>query len=508
MLKFALMDVLLVTSVLLIWAAMLRSVKGTQKEKYKQMENTAVSATADIMNVTVETAVSIAKSIYTNDDIYKFLNKEYVSASEYYSAYYPIQSNTALNIADTNIIRNCVIYTSNSTVLTGGNIRKLSDSKDEFWYRYFVKTKKPTVLCIDPDKNDIILVRKLDYQNLKTGESYICMFLEPSVISSFADDFGFDGELYIMSGGSLIYSSDKEAASADDIVIGSDFECIQRNYYTTEIEFYSCSAKKDFKDFISANVPVLIFLLTVTFIAVAAGIAMAMNIKRRIRAALREYDSTGSMKSLSDAANGRDELGQLLGKCGSMSERIEATDSEFRQHNDSLVRKSDEYDSLFETAMRLDAELAVAEAMPELRAKRTEEFFPLSFEADLIKKTALKFGGTYVGKIPYTDMKVPAYALMLIARDAFEKLGADSVEITVSDDRAEIRFDGENAPKSTDVLKLSAIFEDDSVSGEYTFDRNYRFNPYLRLRHCLGSSAELDISGRNKLRLVIIIRRD
>ena len=508
MLKFLFMDVLLAAAVLLMWVAMVRTIRNTQREKYKQMENTAVSATADIMNVTVETAVSIAKSIYTNENIYSFLNTEYASASEYYSVYYPLQQTTALNIADTNIIKSCIIYTSNSTVLTGGNIRKLSDFKDAYWYKYFVKTKKPTVLCIDPETSDIILVRKLDYQNLKTGESYICMYLEPTVISDFADDFGFDGELYIMSGGDLIYSSNKDASAAEDIVIGADFECIQRNYYTTEMEFYSCSNKKGLKDLVSENAPVLILLLTVTVAAVVAAVAMAVNMKYRIRRAIGEYDSTGSMKSLSGAGNGRDELGQLLDKCGAMSEKLETTGSESKLHNDTLVRRNDEYDSLFSTAMKLDAELVVAERLPDLMSYNSEEYFPLAFEAELLKKTALKFGGSYSGVVPDTDMKVPAYSLVLIAGDAFRELGADSVELKVTDEKVEIRFGGEKTPKSTDVLKLSAIFEEESVSGEYKFDRSYRFNPYIRLRHCLGSRAELTINGKNKLELVIVLRRE
>ena len=507
-LKFLFMDLMLVAAVLLVWAAMVRTIRNTQREKYKQMENTAVSATADIMNVTVETAVSIAKSIYTNENIYNFLNTEYASASEYYSVYYPLQQNTALNIADTNIIKSCTIYTSNSTVLTGGNIKKLSEFKDAYWYKYFIKTKKPTVLCVDPDTGDILLVRKLDYQNLKTGESYICMTLEPKVLSDFADDFGFDGELYVMSGGDLIYSNDEEASSAEDIVIGADFECAQRNYYTTEMEFYSCSNKKGLKDFVSENVPVLACLLVVTVSAVVAAAAMSRNMKRRIRTAIGEYDSTGSMKSLSDSGNGRDELGKLLDKCGEMSDKLETTGSESRLHNDFLVRKSDEYDELFATAMKLDAELVVAERLPYLMSYNSQEYFPLAFEADLLKKTALKFGGSYIGTVPETDMKVPAYSLVLIAGDVFRELGADSLELKVIDDRVEIRFRGEKTPSSTDVLKLSAIFEEESVSGEYKFDRSYRFNPYIRLRHCLGSRAELSVNGKNQLELVITLKKE
>ena len=502
------MDLLLLASVLLIWVALVRSIQANQKEKYRQMENTAISATADIMNVTVETAVSIAKSIYTNSNIYSFLNTEYETTSEYFSVYYPLQENTALNITNTNIIKSCAIYTSNSSVIEVKNIKKLSDAKDSYWYQYFTKTKKPTVMCVDPDTGDLVLVRRLDYQALKTGESYICMHIEPSVLNNFADDVGFDGELYVMSGGYLIYSSDKKASSADDVVIGSDFQCIQRNYYTTEIEFYSRSAKKGFKEFVTENLIILIILIAVTIAALIIGLVIAINMKRRIRRALNEFETTGSMKSLSEKNNGKDEIGLILTACGSMSEKLEVAGSEFKQHSDSLVRKSSEYDSLFATAMRLDAEILVSETMPELVSLDNEEYYSLSQESELLKKVTLKYGGTFKGSVSDSDLKVPAYSLVLIANDAFRELGAERVTISSSGDIAEIKFEGKSAPKSTDILKLSAIFEDDVVSSEYSFDRSYRFNPYLRLRHCLGKYSELEINGKNKLIFIIRIRNN
>jgi len=506
-LKFVLMDVLLICAVMLIWIAMVRSVNRTQGEKYKEMEHNAVSASANIINMSVETSVSIAKSIYTNENIYNFLNTEYATQSEYYSVYYPLQQSTALNIADTNIIRECVIYTSNPTVLTGGNIRKLDGAKDQYWYKYFVRTKKPTVLCIDPDTNDMILVRKLDYQNLKTGESYVCMYLEPSVLSNFADDYGFDGELYVMCGGNLLYSSDKDISSAEGISISPDFECLQRNYYTSEIDFYSCASKKGLRDFLLANKTVLIFLLIVTLMAIMCGLALAVNINRRIKAVLREYEDTGSALAFSDKKNGGDEIGRILDVCGALSEKIEEAGSEFRQHSDSLDRKSSEYDSLFTTAMRLDAELAVADELSDIRSMNLGDQFPLTLEAELVKKTAENLGGTYVGNVAGSDMYVPAYSLVLITADVFRHMDADSVSVSYTDGTAEIVFEGVKAPKSTDVIKLSAIFEEDCVSGDYSFGRYQRFNPYLRLRHCLGEKTDISISSRNKLRFVITIKK-
>ena len=155
--------------------------------------------------------------------------------------------------------------------------------------------KKPTILCIDPATKKLILVRKLDYQELKTGDSYLCLYLNQNVLTKFADDLGFDGELYVMSGGDLLYSSDKKVKAADDININQDFECIKRNYYTVDIEFYSCASKDTLWDFIKLNKSVLITLIVIVTAALIAGLLMALNIRRRIKPALAEYETNGSV---------------------------------------------------------------------------------------------------------------------------------------------------------------------------------------------------------------------
>ena len=58
-----------VLAVLLVWAAMLNTISKTQKSKYGQMEQTAVTVSEQIVNMTVENAVSIAKNIYTDESI-------------------------------------------------------------------------------------------------------------------------------------------------------------------------------------------------------------------------------------------------------------------------------------------------------------------------------------------------------------------------------------------------------------------------------------------------------
>ncbi len=505
LLKFVLLDLMLILAILTVWVAMLRTISVTQKEKYKEMENTVITAAEQITNMSVESAVSIAKNLYTNDAIYSFLNTSYASPSAYYEAYYPLQKNTALNTADTNIVRECIIYTENPTISNGGSLQKLDSARNEYWYKSFQSMNKPTILCFDTEKNTFILVRKLDYLNLETGESYLCLTLNPNILQQFADNLGFDGQLYVMSNSNLIYSSDKSVDSIENIVIGPDFSGRTRNYYTSDIEFYSCANKKGIKDFLAVNKDLMVCLGVVIATILFFNHIISFSIIKRITPAVNEFRVTGSMISLRDKNNGKDEVGRLLDVCSDMSERMLLKGSEYQISSDTLVRKESDYDELFTKAMRIDAELAIMSGMPEIHSSLNDEYFFLSEEAGLIKQTAEKYGAAFACDDMGSDWKVPAYAFALIAADAFTNFKCEAVGIYVHSPKAAVVFMGRYIPNQAELLKLRAIFEDVSVSKEYAFDRNYRYNPYLRLKHCMGASVNIEINEKNKFRLAFIL---
>lgn len=508
--KSSILVVLMLLSVMTIWWSMVRTISLTQKEKYKQMEYTVVTGSEQIVNLSVESAVSIAKNIYTNEAIYDFLNEKYSSSAEYYAAYYPLQRNTALNIAETNIVKSCTIYTQNPTVLTGGSIKKLESAENDYWYKYFKEINKSTVICIDQSKNAMILVRKLDYFSLDTGDSYLCLEMNAKVISEFADNLDFDGELYIVSGSYVLYSSDRNVSSSEMIDINQDFECLTRNYYTMDIEFYSCSHKRGFGDFIAINKQLMILLVGIVILSVFTGRLLSMGIKRRVKAAMAEYKAIGIIQHTRKGKNGKDEIGMLMDICCEMSEKLQLQGTESRQRSDSLIRRESDYASLFSTAMRLDAELAFTEKYPDIRLEDiSDEFIPLSKEAELIEKIAEKFGGKFSAS-PVSDgnWMVPAYSFALIAEDLFNHFDDVSSNILVSGNTAVLSFESSEAPPSDFLLKLDAIFEDNDISHEYSFDRSYRFNPYMRLKHCLGDMIDLEITYRDRLRLVFTVSAD
>lgn len=497
--KFLLLDIMTVLAVLLVWAAMLNTISKTQKSKYGQMEQTAVTVSEQIVNMTVENAVSIAKNIYTDESIYEFLNRKYNSSSDYYEAYYTLQRNTAMKLADTNIVNGCTIYTENPTILTGGNVHRTDSVKDEYWYTAFQKLGKSTVLCIDPASSRLYLVRRLDYMNIDEGESFVCMEIDTNEITKAIDSLDFDGELYIISGSRLLFNANDSIALVDDIDIKPDFNCITRNYYTLDIEYYAYARRNGFGTFVSANKILLTALLILVVLVAVTGQILSLNIRRRVKPLLAEYRLNGSIQSVRKGTMGSDEIGKLIDLCCEMSDRLTEKGSEFKLSSDSLMRRDTDYRQLFTKAIRADAELAVVRRLPDIRLEIPDEYFPLSIESALISRLADKYGVRYDGDIVKNDKwLVPAYSLVLIAEDIFEHFNCGAVDVSAEGSTAEIRFTGDRAPRSTDVLKLHAIFEGDVVCDDYNFDRNYRFNPYLRLKHCLGSNADIAIISKNK----------
>ena len=159
--------------------------------------------------------------ISTRTSLYEVLNRKYNSSSDYYEAYYQLQRNTAMKLADTNIVNGCTIYTENPTILTGGNVHRTDSVKDEYWYTAFQKLGKSTVLCIDPASSRLYLVRRLDYMNIDEGESFVCMEIDTNEITKAIDSLDFDGELYVISGSRLLFNGNDSITLVDDIATAS-----------------------------------------------------------------------------------------------------------------------------------------------------------------------------------------------------------------------------------------------------------------------------------------------
>ena len=499
--KILFINLMAVISVAVVIFAMIKTVSSVQQKKHDEMQKTIVTASEQLMEMTVESGVAIAKSVYTNENIYSFLNKDYTSSAEYYDAFYNFQKNSPLSVAEMNVVRKYTIYSENPTILTGGCISSFDSVKSQEWYHAYKKINKPMILYISD--NTVSLIRRLDFQTLSTGESCLKLDLNISLLTNYYNNLDFEGELYIISGGSLIYSNN-ENITIDRTGINQDFECYTKNYYTADIEYYAHETRKTVKQFITDNLLIILILSALIIVMIIVGQLLIINIKKRIRCSA-EALCKGEKLSLN---NGKDEIGELLDICSAVSERLALRSNEYERTNEEILQKNSSYNSLFTTAMRLDAELYIIKKYPEICDKDSENI-PFKDEFEHLRKLANKYGIEISSDISDSaEIEVPSYSLTLIADDLISSDGKTSVKAFHNKNGISILFHKDKIQESAKVLKINAVFEDDNITDEYSFRHNYTYNPYLRLKHCLGSKVEAEIKNRNEFTLIININSE
>lgn len=502
-LKFAVLCILSVIAAALMAAVMMISVSRARSSKYDESEKMIITSTEQIVEMAIENGVSIAGKLYDNDNILKFLDYRYNDSQEYYDAFYNFHHDNMIEIAENNLIRRFTIYTNNSTVFSGTDVIQLDTAKDSGWYTTYNKLKKSLILYCDPDTGAMSLIRKINTENCN---SYLKLDLNVSLLKGYIDALEFDGELYIVSGNTLLYSNDDEV-KMDDISITQVFEGFKKNYYSADIEYYACDNGRTADSLMSGKWVIVLLFAVFAVLIMLLGLMMSMNIRKRIDNARNAFTENDDFSALKDVVKGNDEIGELLELCVSISDSVSEGSSEFMRSRDELNEKVKDYSDLFTTAMRLDAELFVGEMYPDLLLDDDAETISLAREGELIKKLAKKFGtarAVIEGELS-DNLYVPAYSLMLTAEQLFHSEGKPSVRISSAGNRVNFVYENDVRPSSARILKLQAIFEDANISEEYSFNRRSVYNPYFRIKHCFGDRATAEVSSKTGFQMTISI---
>ncbi len=471
---------------------MIRGISISQEHKHSDIQKKIVTASEQLMEMTIDSGVNIAKSIYTSELIYEFLDTEYSSSGEYYDAFYSLQRNNPMAIADTNIINHYTVYTENPTILTGGNISSFDHVLEEDWYHEYKKLNKPMILYIDSETDVVSIIRRLDFQNLTTGESCLKLDLNMKLVTDYCNNLDFDGKLYIINGGSLIYSNIPDI-DIEDTYINQDSECYIKNYYTADIEYYAYENRKSLKNFVRDNILFIVIFILLFCTMITTGIVFNTNIKRRIR---RSAEFILNENGTNIHNNGKDEIGEILDMCIRASEKLAENSTHNRRHNKEIQESSSRYRELLTIAMQLDAELVVSQKYHNIFRIYSENI-PIAYEINNMHHITPDI---IVSGI--LDIKIPPYILFMIADD----LKNDNLSVIVSRNKNNVDINFRcDVPEQFKVLRLNAIFEENNINA-YSFRYNNPYNPYMRLIHCLGKRISVKIKTRNRFTLCITIK--
>ncbi|MDE6035433.1 MAG: hypothetical protein K2G36_05935 [Ruminococcus sp.] len=491
--KSAIINIISILSSLIVITAMIHGIYVSQQQKHSDIQQKIVTASEQLMEMTIDSGVNIAKSIYINEHIYDFLNTEYRTSGDYYDAFYSLQHNNPMAIADTNIINHYMLYTENNTILTGSNISTFGSVTETDWYHAYKKLNKPMILYIDDETNEVSIIRRLDFQNLTTGESCLKLDLNMKLVTDYCDNLDFNGKLYIINGGSLIYSNVPDM-EIEDTDINPDFECYIKNYYTADIEYYAYENRKSLLDFFTDNILFIIIFILLIIMRISVMKIFNSDIKKRIR---HSAEMILNESGTNNYSNGRDEIGEILDMCIKASERLAENTTHNRRHNEEIRESSTRYRELLNTAMHIDAELVVSQKYHDI-FRRYADNIPISYEINNIRHIVPDIIVSGIA-----DIKVPPYSLFMIADD----LKNDNLSVIVSRNKnnVEVMFRCD-VPEQLKILRLNAIFEEKTITNAYSFSYNNQYNPYLRIVHSLSDRITVRIRTRNKFTLCITIK--
>ena len=186
--RFLIIFISVIISICVAVVSAIVLVSTNHEDEKLQSEQTIIAASEQYIDTSIENIVAIAKTVYTNNTLYDFLNVDYATSADYYDAYYKMTENNSLIIAENNNIRKFTIYTDNKSILNGGNISNLEDVKKAEWYNDFINIKKDMIVYCDSENGYLSIIRKLDYYKIDTGDCLLKIdFNQKNLTQNFKD---------------------------------------------------------------------------------------------------------------------------------------------------------------------------------------------------------------------------------------------------------------------------------------------------------------------------------
>lgn len=305
-----------------------------QIKQFHAMENAASAMQYSLTN-SIEYAAAMARQIYTNEYIERYLNTEYEDALTYVAAYQDFVKTTLLRGAgmDSMLI---TMYADNPTIINGGSFSRLSAIEDTGWYRTFMESGQDTMLYFYYDnekfpavesKRRILFLKKLDFYGRSNGDKVLKIELDYGNIVRSMVKLGYEFPVYVCQGDRVLLANDGRGGSNQnfDRFTLKDKAGVSREMtlYNCELQIYIMETETDVLKGIRDNIPLVALLLfTNTLLPWKLMKVLNRSLTVRIERLSRVFDNVGDEElSRIDEISGNDEIGRLMENYNQMAVR-------------------------------------------------------------------------------------------------------------------------------------------------------------------------------------------
>jgi len=496
--KITVVFILFLISSALLLAGMIKGISDAEKKYHSENVSTVLNSTEQYIDSSIENIVAIAKTIYTNNSLYSFLNKKYQNPAEYYDSLYQLENNNSLIITENQIIKKYTIYTDNPTVMNGKNIASLSTVKNEKWYQRFHSLEKPLIIYGDKDTRSFSLIRVLDYEPIDTGECCLKIDFNNSIIENYFDNLDFYGKLYVISGGTLLFSNTDEE-NAEDINITTDYKCYVRNYYTAELEYYAFEQNHTLFQIIKENIYYILPFAVVFLISAIVSLSVIINITSRTKKFNSVLRSENELSKIKSAFGGNDEIGKMFSNCVMIFDKLQFKQRELKKCSDSLEKSYDNSRRLLLHALHLDIKNTCFKKYPMENPDLDFSVpVPVKTEFEMLRKHLKNRNINYEIKLDSIsdEISVLPFSIIMTADDLIHS-DNDSISVTASanSECLNISFRTTAEISSGKILKLRTLFEDYPHQTDFDFRPGFIYNNYRRIKNYYNSNVCASISS-------------
>lgn len=306
-----------------------------QVQLQQEMEDQAEAVRYYLLG-TMEQASFTADSIAANGQIRDFLDRKYPTALSYVTEYQKMMTNHFfVNSGGVNT-STVTIYADNYTIISGGEFGKISDIKNEEWYRIAAKSQKDALLLFSYDNwrspvtdanRRILYLRKISSADEGSCQKLIRIEINYSKVIRDIDGMNFELPVYVCRDGKVLLSNMKENLLTRPF---SDFELHDRVGYQKDITMYGDTyqiyvLKKEDQLWtqIKKNAPLIVLLLVINLClpyALMTQIERSITVRmKKLEEAFNSVDSERLQKI--DSVQGKDEIAMLMKNYNRMADR-------------------------------------------------------------------------------------------------------------------------------------------------------------------------------------------
>jgi two-component system sensor histidine kinase YesM len=310
----------------------------TENVKKQKMQDLtlAFEQIANDFSSTVDEAIGVSSTIYTDDALHDFFEKEYESVTDYVIDYESTFRNFNKYSPVYSSIKSITFYTDNQSMLFAGGIQEITENiRNNHWYQDISHLKYSHPIVRRTASIDTFsVIRQLNYYQNNNREKFVKIDLNTEMIRQAFGNIAFQGKIYLLSEhGRIEYSTDSEVPKQQSIYF-SDSQSTSKDSIIFEQEFnlnyldgwkvVGVVSENAILEEVQNSRKFILYLACINFLVPSFIIIwITSSLHARLLRILRHMKRMKNQNfELIDGVEYKDEIGQITSEFNRMSQKI------------------------------------------------------------------------------------------------------------------------------------------------------------------------------------------